>query len=102
MKKNKNVIAIVLLSMLLPILFFVISVVVYEDETPWEGWTYSGNNDVVYIGDYYNLDVCIQAMEKSRIERGKTSFLCGKSCEKRKTETAISDYKCEKKHYSAD
>ena len=94
MNKNKNVIIIVLLSMLLPITLLIISILVYEDETPWEGWVYSNKESIQYVDDYPNKETCIEDMNKKRIKLNMSSFSCGKSCDTLEESEDISSLKC--------
>lgn len=86
MKENKNVIILVLLSMVLPLAFLIFSIYVYEDETPWEGFTYIQDQSPVhytYYDDFHTKEAChetmIAVLDKQKKTNPKLRFMCKKN-----------------------
>jgi len=80
--------------MFLPLLFLIISILVYEDETPWDGWIFSDRANISYVDDFHTKEACVESLSTQKEKRNLSSLVCAKSCKEVKSITNISQLDC--------
>lgn len=78
--------------MVLPLSFLIISIYVYEDETPWDGWILI--QDKVHLhDDFHTKEACLK-----EIGRFENQYACSFKCHlpKKISKIAFDEDACEK------